>query len=254
MKFSIITPTYQRSELLSRAINSVLEQSYAEWEMIIVNDSSFDEQYISVESELSDSRIRYYKNDENKGVNFSRNRALDLLSNDSDWIIFLDDDDYLAPNTLTILKNLITNHKNISWFLTNRAYTDGTPLTRFPYSEKLYSYAWDYLITKRCKGDATHCIQKNSIKNIRFLKTVPQGEEWFFFYQLGLHHKMYYSNQNTTLSDGYDQNSGLNFRKRTKIEQFQTLKKLALESSKKMGYHFTLFLYLFLRGVRVLVK
>ena len=48
MKFSIITPTYKRADKLSRAVNSLRNQTYTDWEMIIVNDSPAETEYLLV--------------------------------------------------------------------------------------------------------------------------------------------------------------------------------------------------------------
>lgn len=234
MKFSIITPTFKRKELLKRAVASLQAQTYKDWEMLIVNDSPYDESYKEFAVSLNDARIRYYCNDSNHGVNYSRNFALERISADSKWVIFLDDDDYLAPDTLAHFSECILLNPHKRWFLTNRALKNGTPLTRFPHEETLYSYAWQYLILKRCKGDATHCIETKLITHIhaRFSHHVKQGEEWFFFYQVGLHEKIFYSDHNSTISDGYDAASGLNFRRRTRTEQFETITTLVYEGAR----------------------
>ncbi len=203
MKFSIITPTYKRPEKLLRAVNSLLSQTYQDWEMIIVNDSPSDTSYKEFSSSINDARIHYHVNDTNKGVNYSRNYAIDKVSADSKWIILLDDDNYFAPDTLQTFHNLILLHGNQKWFVTNRALTNGKPVTKFPKDESRYSYAWEYLLLRRCKGDATHCIETKLINqhHIRFSQHIKQGEEWLFFYQLGLLQKMYYSDHNSTITD-----------------------------------------------------
>ena len=96
MRFSIITPTYKRSDKLIRAVKSVQAQTYKDWEMVVVNDSPNDETYIPFASSINDPRIHYHVNKTNSGVNFTRNFALDRVSADSKWVVFLDDDDYLA--------------------------------------------------------------------------------------------------------------------------------------------------------------
>lgn len=255
MKFSIITPTYKRGEKLTRAIQSVLAQTHADWELIIINDSPGDASYRDVVSSIQDPRICYYINDKNSGVNFSRNRGLDALSADSRWVIFLDDDDYLAPDALATFRNLINTHQGSQWFITNRAYKDGKPLTSFPLSDKTYSYAWDYLIFKKGKGDATHCIKTELLHHVRFSKTVKQGEEWFFFYQVGLKEKLYYHDHNSTITEGYDAQAGLNFRKRTKKELFLTVTSLFYEGLYEYHlYYFSFLLYVSLRFIKILVR
>ena len=255
MKFSIITPTYKRRDLLERAIQSVLYQAYAKWEMVIVNDSPDDNSYQAFASSITDPRIHYYVNDENRGVNYSRNRALDTVSKDSDWVIFLDDDDYLAPDALETLHELINKRTDCSWFVTNRAYADGTLVTKYPELETWYSYIKDVLILKRCKGDVTHCIKTSLLTNIRYSKYIKQAEEWLFYYQIALREKIFYHNHNSTLTDGYDKVSGLNFRKRTISEQFETLLSFIREGRElHLLQHPTFVVYLFMRLVRLYIK
>ena len=73
MKFIIITPTYNRPTELTRAVESVLGQTYQNFEMIIVNDSLFIITQNLKNKYKTNQKIIYIKNDENKGVNFSRN-------------------------------------------------------------------------------------------------------------------------------------------------------------------------------------
>jgi glycosyltransferase involved in cell wall biosynthesis len=254
MRFSIITPTHKRVEKLTRAVASLLRQTYTDWEMIIVNDSPSDETYQSFASSINDARIHYHVNDTNLGVNKSRNYALDHVTADSKWVIFLDDDDYLAPDALATLHELILSRSSAEWIVTNRARKDGSPVTHFPKSDSWYSYAWQYLILKRCRGDATHCIDTKTIGSIRFSNNVKQAEEWIFFYELGLRAKMYYHDHNSTITDGYAA-AGLNFRKRTRGEQFETVSILAYEgASRGLIYHPTFLVYLCMRLIRIVLR
>ncbi len=254
MRFSIITPTHKRADFLARAVASVQAQTYQDWEMIIVNDSPNDQSYTSFASSINDPRIHYHINKTNSGVNFSRNRALDTVSSHSAWIIFLDDDDYLAPDALQTIHDLIVEHPHENWFLTNRAHIDGTPITKIPKTDRTYSYIRDYLLLRRCHGDATHAIRTNLLHSLRFSQHVKQGEEWIFFYQLNLKEKMFYHDHNSTISDGYDTKTGLNFRKQTLGQQFETLSLLAYEAFERgFVYRPTFILYLCMRYIRLLL-
>lgn len=255
MKFSIITPTYKRSAELGRAVQSVLTQTYAKWELLIINDSPDDNSYANFSEDIKDSRIRYFRNEQNMGVNYSRNFALDNLSADSDFVIFMDDDDWFANDALENFVGIIKERPSENWLVTNRALKSGGPLTSSPKNNSHYSYAWSYLIFKKIKGDATHCIRTSALKNIRFSKSIKQGEEWLFFYQLGLKNKFYYSNHDSTITEGYNRAYGLNFRERTRSEQFRTLVKIINEGSElHLLYHPTFLIYLFIRFIRILVK
>lgn len=246
-----------RPDKLRRAIQSVLEQTYSDFELIIVNDSPFDETYkdTRLTTLLQDKRIHYYVNETNRGVNYSRNFALKNTSENVDWVIFLDDDDYLAPDALSTFLSLINTHTNIKWFVTNRAYEDGRLVTQFPKNNSLYSYIWDCLLLKRAKGDVTHCINKEVIRGIWFSKHIKQAEEWLFYYEISLQEKFYYHSHNGTLTDGYDLENGLNFRKRTKKEQLATIAKFIQEGQeRKILYKFTYIFYLGMRLLRVVIR
>ncbi|MGQ9628535.1 MAG: glycosyltransferase family 2 protein [Anaerolineae bacterium] len=95
--FSIIMATYNRAHLLPRAVNSVLNQTYRNFELIIINDGSTDNTEDVCRS-FSDHRIRYYKQTPNKGVLAARNKALYLAT--GDYVAILDDDDELVPQAL----------------------------------------------------------------------------------------------------------------------------------------------------------
>ena len=87
---SIIIPTHNRSSLLSRAIDSVLNQTYKNWELIIINDACSDDT-IQVYIPFNDQRIRVLHLKESVGGGSARNAGLDISN--GDFIAFLDDDD-----------------------------------------------------------------------------------------------------------------------------------------------------------------
>lgn len=95
---SIIMPSYNTAKFISGSIESVLAQTYSDWELIIVDDCSTDNADEVVKPFLSDSRIKYIKNEKNSGAAVSRNRALREAK--GKWIAFLDSDDLWMPNKL----------------------------------------------------------------------------------------------------------------------------------------------------------
>ena len=94
---SIIMPSYNTAPYIEETMQSVLNQTYTNWELIIVDDCSTDNTD-EVLSRISDSRIRILKNDRNSGAAVSRNRALREAK--GQWIAFLDSDDLWMPEKL----------------------------------------------------------------------------------------------------------------------------------------------------------
>ncbi len=72
---SIIIPTYNRADLIERAITSVVSQTYTNWELLIIDDGSTDNTKSIIEKYLSDKRIKYIYQ-ENKGPGAARNNGI----------------------------------------------------------------------------------------------------------------------------------------------------------------------------------
>ena len=98
---SIITPTYNCGEFIARTIDSVIAQTYQNWEMIIVDDCSSDNTQDVVEEYIQkDSRIKYHLLKENSGAAVARTTAMNLAN--GSYMAFLDSDDIWVPNKLEI--------------------------------------------------------------------------------------------------------------------------------------------------------
>lgn len=94
---SIIMPSWNTGKFIGESIQSVLNQTYKNWELIIVDDCSTDNTDEIVAS-FNDERIRYFRNDKNSGAALTRNRALREAR--GEWIAFLDSDDLWMPKKL----------------------------------------------------------------------------------------------------------------------------------------------------------
>lgn len=95
---SIIMPSYNTGAFIKQTIDSVLSQTYQNWELLIVDDCSTDNTDEIVEEYLADKRIKYIKNESNSGAAVSRNRALREAK--GKWIAFLDSDDLWEADKL----------------------------------------------------------------------------------------------------------------------------------------------------------
>lgn len=106
---SVIMPTYNQHEFIRKAFNSLLNQTFTNWELIIINDGSNDETSTIIAGFLKDSRVRHYVNDKNLGLGACLNLGLDLSINN--LIAYLPSDDFYFSNHLETLHNLITKNR-----------------------------------------------------------------------------------------------------------------------------------------------
>jgi glycosyltransferase involved in cell wall biosynthesis len=96
---SVIIPTYNRADLIGRAVKSVFMQTYANLEIIVVDDASSDNTAKVVNS-ISDGRLKFIRHDVNKGPAASRNTG--LRNSHGDYITFLDSDDEWLPQKIAL--------------------------------------------------------------------------------------------------------------------------------------------------------
>ncbi len=178
-------PTYQRPNLLKRAIESVLAQTYEDWVLVVADDGSGDDTESVIRAYANqDKRIIPSPSEENQGVNASRNRALDLLlkRDDVQVLTLLDDDDYFLPDTLKNAAFQFDCHPEEEWLLTGCEVNTKKP-TALRKTGKV-DYVDECLWGRKIKGDATHFIRSEAIGKTRFTRVLKQAEEWTFF--LGL--------------------------------------------------------------------
>ena len=116
---SVILPTYNNERTIFDSIQSILNQSYQNFELIIVNDCSKDNTKKVIKS-FDDSRIVYLENDRNIGRPQSRNKGLEKAK--GNFIATMDGDDIAVPERLEIQLNYLTNNPNIDLVASNIIY------------------------------------------------------------------------------------------------------------------------------------
>jgi glycosyltransferase involved in cell wall biosynthesis len=107
IQISVIIPTYNRRNTLERSVQSVLNQTYTNLELLIIDDGSDDGTKEYVQG-IADSRVRYYQNEHNIGPAAARNRGVDLAK--GDYIAFQDSDDEWLPDKLEKLTDALLYH------------------------------------------------------------------------------------------------------------------------------------------------
>lgn len=181
-KVSIIVPCYNQAHFLNEAVTSILRQTYANWECIIVNDGSTDDTE-SVAKKLieSDERIIYHEK-VNGGLSSARNAGLDLSV--GSYIQFLDADDYLAKTKLEkSIGEMSKNHEvkivvsNFKMFQKNilRLQDPYCKITQRELSfQSILNHWGDYFTIP------IHCgfFEKTLFQNFRFPEHLKAKEDW----------------------------------------------------------------------------
>ncbi len=136
-KISIIVPAYNVQDYIEKCINSILNQTYKNIEVIVVNDGSTDNTFDIINSfAKKDDRIKII-NQENQGLSESRNNAMKMIK--SEYVMFVDADDWIDKDTCEVAVNEIGD-ADIFWFSYVREYEKNSlPKSAFEEDRKIFS-------------------------------------------------------------------------------------------------------------------
>lgn len=158
---SIIMPCYNCSEFISDTILSVINQTYKNWELIIVDDCSTDESIAKIEA-YNDDRIKIFRNDKNSGAAYSRNVAIKNAK--GRWIAFLDSDDIWTYNKLEVQLDYMQEYdKSFTCTIYGKITETGEILDKIIDNANIRTY--DELL-KNCPGNLTVMYDAKSLGKI----------------------------------------------------------------------------------------
>ncbi len=166
---SIIMPSFCTAAFITDSIQSILAQSYTDWELIIIDDCSTDNTDDVIKPFLSDKRIKYIKNQKNCGAAVCRNKALQVAK--GKWIAFLDSDDLWMPDKLQKQVSFMSNN-GYHFSYTNYAEIDaennrnGVTVTGPKKITRvgMYNYCWPGCLTVMYDAEFVGLIQIADIK------------------------------------------------------------------------------------------
>ena len=183
---SVIVPVYKVESYLHRCVDSILNQTFKDFELILVDDGSPDNcPQICCEYAKQDRRVKVIHK-ENGGLSSARNAGLDYIfsNSNSEYISFVDSDDWIDINYINELYNLAINysadvvicgvcttyeerHDNTFKDIDNNILFKGRDFIIEQYKNRIYSTAWAKLY------------KKDSLKNVRFVNNVIHEDEYF---------------------------------------------------------------------------
>ena len=111
-RISVVVPVFNVEKYIEKSILSIIRQSYKNFELIVVDDGSQDKSIDVAEALLQKSDLDYrIVHKKNGGLGDARNYGFDRC--DGDWIIYVDSDDVIQPDTLSLMANCIENNPSV---------------------------------------------------------------------------------------------------------------------------------------------
>lgn len=186
MLVSVIIPTYKGSENLLRAVNSVLNQTITDLEVIVVDDNGkgTDEQLNTeklLKHNIADSRLKYIALENNSGGSAARNKGAEFAA--GKYLNFLDDDDAIERSKLEIQVNALEDSESdVGLAYSSSKIYFGGKLSNIIKSEKSGNILYDFLIGKIKMGTGTALIPKSVWKSVGgYDESFVRHQDWEFF-------------------------------------------------------------------------
>ncbi len=206
-KISVIIPTYNRASLVGKSIKSVLDQTYTNLEVIVVDDHSTDDTD-KVIKRIKDKRVRYIKLEENRGACVARNVGLDNAT--GDFIAFQDSDDIFHKNKLERqLSNMMKKQADFDFCKLNIIMDDTS--WNLPSKEQDEILNEETFLDELCKGNfiSTQAIvaKRCVFEHIRFDERLPRFQDFDLVLRVANEYKISYTKQ--ALVDLYRQEDSI---------------------------------------------
>lgn len=187
---SIIIPTYNRENLIGETLDTIVSQTYINWECLIVDDRSLDDSVKVINSYCdNDPRFRLFvrPQERTKGANPCRNIGLENVQ--GDFVIFFDSDDLMTPHHVEFKMNVMLNN-DCDYVITKTEYFNH-PIDNY-LLEKNYDFkskdisAYNYVAHNIGWLTYDTCINVKLAKSIRFNEELSSGQEYNYFVKLTL--------------------------------------------------------------------
>lgn len=177
VKISIVTPVYNRENVVARCIDSVLKQAYKNFELIVIDDGSSDGTVDILKA--YGPQFKLLINDGNKGVNFSRNRCIAEAT--GDYVLLLDSDDYLVEDALTSVARAIETARLCKHFLFSVDYR----VEEYSLLNKKSIFTYEDWLSGEVSGDFVHVVKREIFDGRSFFEEFRAAEQlnWLRIYK-----------------------------------------------------------------------
>lgn len=175
-------PVFNSELYLSQAIESILNQTYKEIELIVVNDGSTDNSKQIIKS-YNDPRIKYFEHSVNRGIVKTRNEC--IANSNGKYIAYLDSDDFAYSSRIEKQVNFLETHKEIGlcgsyYEMVNEK---GKILTRYRVPLKDIEIR-THLLLNNCIANSSVMVRTELVKELEYLESYEMAEDYFLWYRL----------------------------------------------------------------------
>lgn len=187
---SIIIPTYKRSDMLSRAIDSCLNQSYTNIEVIVVDDNNPKSKFRELTSHFMEcynenKKVKYIKMKKNEGGAQARNYGIEHAK--GKYITFLDDDDYFLDGKLEKQLRFMKDNNLDACFTGSQTYDETKNIVIKDKRYKNFDKYDDILVfhlVEMIVSTQTFMFTKDALKGVNGFSNVPAGQEYYLMYKI----------------------------------------------------------------------
>lgn len=198
IEFSIIIPLYNKAEYINKTVLSILNQTYTDFEIIIVDDGSTDNS-LEIANSIKDKRIKVFSKI-NEGVSATRNYGIEKAN--YQYIAFIDADDWWHPNFLTKIKELIETYPNAKMFATSFAEVSNQKekatinYNLLPKGKQILNYIDTFSKTYISPiWTSAVVIERSTLQSIRFNCKISTGEDLLLWIQIASRYQIAYNNE-----------------------------------------------------------
>lgn len=193
-KISVIIPTYNRAHLISRAIQSVLDQTYRDLEIIVVDDGSADNTEEVIKS-FKNEKIRYLQHNKNKGASAARNTG--IRASRGEYIAFQDSDDEWFPDKLEKqIKAFNNSSPEVGVVYSGFYRVEGDKKIYVPNDDR-FTYKEGNIHGELLKGNFVGTpavlIKKECFERVKYFdEYIPALEDWELWIEISKHYHFKY--------------------------------------------------------------
>lgn len=187
---SILMPTFNCSQFIKEAIDSVISQDFLQWELLILDDGSTDTTKLIVQEYINvDSRIKYFFEDHKNGVSFQLNKGIKISL--GQYICRIDADDYFHKDKLLMQFNFLEKHSDTMLCTTNyTVINNNTGEKRIIKGPSSYNQIKIELIKDLIVCGASFFCRKELFNEFSFNESIVIGEDYDFISKIALKYKI----------------------------------------------------------------